>query len=77
MQFINGLLTGNNIINLFFKSFSLIFSILYLIYAIVVLKQVQVISDTVQSKTNNTILTVSIIQIFIGVILIYFALTVL
>lgn len=60
---------NQNIISLFFKAFAICFSLIYLFFAIVILKQTQVMSQTVQSKTSSLIFFISLIQLFIGIAL--------
>lgn len=75
-QFINSFL-GQNTFNLFFKIFAAVFSFLYLIYALVIYKQTQVMTKTLESKENTLILSVSLIQIIIGIVLIFVSLIIL
>jgi len=63
------LISGQNIFSLFFKTFAVVFSILYLIYALVIYKQTQVMTETLESERNTLILLISLIQIIIGIIL--------
>lgn len=70
-------ITDQNLINFFFKTFAIVFSFLYLLYAIVILKQTQVMTKTVEDDGNNLIMLVSLIQIGIGVVLIFFSLIIL
>lgn len=72
-QFINQFL-GQNIFTLFFKVFSVVFSFLYLIYALVIYKQTQVMIRTLESKESTLILLISLIQIIIGVALLFVSL---
>jgi len=67
-QFSN-IFSGQNIFNLFFKVFVVVFSLLYLVYALVILKQTQVMTKTLESEGNAFIHPISLLQIFIGVIL--------
>ncbi|OGK24483.1 hypothetical protein A2954_07620 [Candidatus Roizmanbacteria bacterium RIFCSPLOWO2_01_FULL_37_12] len=72
-QFINSFL-GQNIFTLFFKVFSVVFSLLYLIYALVIYKQTQVMIRTLESQENSLILLISLIQIIIGIALLFVSL---
>ena len=67
-QFSN-IFSGQNIFNLFFKVFVVVFSLLYLIYSLVILKQTSVMTKTLESEGNTFIRPISLLQIFIGVIL--------
>jgi len=63
------LFSGQDIFNLFFKIFAVVFSLLYLIYSLVILKQTSVMTKTLESEGNTFIRPISLLQIFIGVIL--------
>lgn len=66
--------SGQNIFELFFKVFSVVFSLLYVIYALVIFKQTQVMTRTLENKSNTLILLISLIQIIIGVALLFVSL---
>ena len=66
--------SGQNVFTLFFKTFSVVFSLLYLIYALVIFKQTQVMTKTLESEGNTLILLTSLIQIGIGIGLLFFSL---
>ena len=72
-QFINQFL-GQGTFNLFFKVFSVVFSLLYLIYSLVIYKQTQVMTRTLESPTGPFILFISLLQILIGLSLLSFSL---
>lgn len=67
---LSGLFSGQNIFDLFFKVFAVVFSLLYLVYALVIFKQTQVMTQTLESEGNAFILPISLLQIIIGVVLI-------
>ena len=67
---LSGLFSGQNIFDLFFKVFAVVFSFLYSVYAIVIFKQTQVMIKTLESEGNALILPISLLQIIIGVILV-------
>lgn len=69
-QFVNQFL-GQNTFSLFFKVFSIVFSFLYLIYALVIYKQTEVMTRTLESQQNALILLISLIQIIIGLALLF------
>ena len=75
-QFINQFL-GANTFSLFFKVFAVVFSLLYLIYAIVIYKQTQVMTKSLESQKTGLILTVSLIQIVVGLALLFVSLLIL
>jgi len=69
----------NILINLFsgqffFKTFSIVFSLLFSVYALVIFKQTQVMIKTIDSKNNSLILLISFLQIFVGLGLFIFSL---
>ena len=66
--------SGQNVFTLFFKTFSIVFSLLYLIYALVIFKQTQVMTKTLESEGNTLILLTSLVQIGIGIGLLFFSL---
>lgn len=61
-----GFINGSNIVSLFFKWFAVAFALIYFIFTVVISKQTQVMSKTVQSKTNGLILFVSTVQLLLG-----------
>lgn len=69
-----GFFAGQNIFDLFFKTFAVVFSFLYLIYSLVIFKQTQVMTKTLETEGNTLILLISLIQIGIGIALIFFSL---
>ncbi|MBI2641629.1 hypothetical protein HYW87_03485 [Candidatus Roizmanbacteria bacterium] len=68
------LFANQNIIGLFFKTFAVIFSFLYLIYSLVIFKQTQVMTKTLENDSNSFILLISLIQIIIGLALVFISL---
>lgn len=72
-QFVNSL-SGQDIFNLFFKTFAVVFSLLYIIYALVIFKQTQVMTKSLETEGNTLILLISLIQIGIGISLLFFSL---
>lgn len=72
-QFIQTITTGD-IFDLFFKTFAVVFSLLYIIYALVIYKQTQVMTKTLETEGKTFILLISLIQIGIGIVLLFFAL---
>lgn len=65
--------SAKNLGSFFIKSFSIVFALLFVTYAIVTYKQTQEISRTVQNPRNRIILLVSLLQILTGVFLLAFA----
>lgn len=71
-QLIN-LLSQEKVTNLFFKSFIIVFSLMYLVYSLVIYKQTQVMLKTISGKNYKLILVVSGIQIIIAIFLVLFS----
>jgi len=61
--------SGLEIFNLFFKTFSVVFSILYLLYSLVIYKQTQVMTRTLITKSNSLIQFFALLQILFGILL--------
>lgn len=59
--------------NLFFKAFAIILSFIYLIYAVVIFRQTQIMLRTLIPKNHGVILLISFIQIILAVLLIILA----
>lgn len=57
----------------FIKAFSIVFSVLLITYAIIAYKQVQDISRVIINRRNNAIIFISLLQVFIGLFLLFFA----
>ncbi len=65
--------SNENIFRFFFKAFAIFFAFLYLLYAIIVQRQTQVMHATVRSPAGSIILSLSLIQIILGVALVIMA----
>ena len=63
----------SNLFSLFFKAFAITLSFIYLIYAIVIYRQTQIMLRTLIVKNNQIILAISFIQIIIAMLLIFLA----
>ena len=72
-QLIN-FITGQEIFSLFFKIFAVVFGFLYIIYSLVIFKQTQIMTRTVETAGTTFILLLSMIQIGIGIGLLFFSL---
>ena len=68
--------SGEHIFGLFFKTFAVVFSVLYIIYSIVILKQTQIMTKTINTGSNSLIRLISLLQIGIGIVLLFFSLLV-
>ena len=58
---------------MFIKAFSIVFSLVFLIYTVVTFKQTQEITRTITNRRNRFILTISGLQILVGLVLLVFA----
>ncbi|OGK27545.1 hypothetical protein A3C28_05935 [Candidatus Roizmanbacteria bacterium RIFCSPHIGHO2_02_FULL_39_9] len=67
--------TDLNILNFFFKAFAVVFSLMYVIYSVVILKQTQIMIKTIESDSSSFILLISIIQLFVAILLLLFSFT--
>lgn len=73
----NLLFSGGDLFNFFFKAFAVVISLIYLVFAIVVFRQTQVMSRSLVTKNNGIIVTISFILILIGVALIFYSIFIL
>lgn len=76
-------LSGQQIIVLFFKAFSLVFSFMYFIYSIIVYRQTQIMLNTIQVndkgilERQNIILLISVLELILGFGLLIFSVIIL
>lgn len=68
-----GLLTEANIVSFFFKAFAIFFCSFYLIYGLIITKEVNILNNTLIMKNNRLILYITGIQILIGLALVFLA----
>lgn len=61
---------GSIIIGFFEKAFALIFSTMYLLYAVIISKQTDTMNKTLESSNNKVLYFVASLQITLGLILI-------
>ncbi len=72
---INNLLNSFNsvlIVNLLIKFFFMILSLLYLFYSVVIYKQIQMMNKVLEDRFKSLIISFSLIQISIALILLIF-----
>lgn len=62
-----GFFSNEGIVNFFFKAFGIIFSIMFVIYSLVIFRQTQVMLKTVSGDNYKWFLLISGIQIIIAV----------
>lgn len=60
----------SNLFNFFFKAFAVTLSFIYLIYAVVIFRQTQIMTRTLIVKGSGVIVLISFIQILLAVLLI-------
>jgi hypothetical protein len=65
--------SNKDLISLAFKAFFFIFSILYLLYAIVIKKQTEVLNKALESQNNQILFIIASLQITAGLILVILA----
>ena len=70
---LNSLFSTGEVIDTFFKISAVLLAILYLLYAIVVSKQVKIMIKTLEDKFNFVVSFVSSLQITVALILLIFA----
>lgn len=67
----------NELLFLFLKAFAVLFSVLYLVYSIVITRQTQVMNKTFTTKSSGILLFISFLQIIFAIILIVVSFTLL
>jgi len=65
--------TGGDIVYFFVKAFSLVFSIMYFFYALVMVRQIQVMNKALSTERKNLFSLISIIQLLLAVFIILLA----
>lgn len=58
-------------ISLFVKAFAILFSVLFLLYAIVITRQTQEMNQTFTTKKASVLVTVAVLHILFSVLLIF------
>ena len=71
---IQNFLSEKDVVNYLIKIFSLVISLLYFIYSLIINKQTKIMLKTVSLDSKNFILTVSYFQVLCGILLILLAL---
>ncbi|NMB84145.1 hypothetical protein GYA28_02545 [Candidatus Roizmanbacteria bacterium] len=70
----NQLILNGDIVYLFFKAFSLIFSFMYFIYALVIYRQTQIMNKALDTERKNIFSSISFLQLTVALIIILLAL---
>lgn len=68
------IINSKNLIEIIFKAMAIFISFFYLLYAIVLFKQTQVMNKTLQTKGEKLILTISFFHIIFGIFLLFLSL---
>jgi len=63
----------SNVIDIFFKVSAILLGVIYLLYAIVIAKQVNIMTKTLEDKFNFVVSFVSSLQVTVALILLIFA----
>ena len=71
---IQNFLSEKDVVNYLIKIFSVVISLLYFIYSLIINKQTKIMLKTVSLDSKNFILTVSYLQLLCGILLILLAL---
>lgn len=64
------LLSNQNVLSFFFKAFSWVFSVIYLLFTLVIYKQTQTMNKTLTTHWGNLIVFISFLQIILALIII-------
>ncbi|PIV09367.1 hypothetical protein COS31_03230 [Candidatus Roizmanbacteria bacterium CG02_land_8_20_14_3_00_36_15] len=67
------LINNQGLLGFFFKSFTLVFSVIYLLYAVVIYKQTQVMDKTLTTGGGKLIVFISFLQIILSFFIILLA----
>lgn len=71
---LTNLLTGIGVTNFFVKAFCVVFSILYCVYSLIILRQTKIMSKTISSNNSQLVIAISRFQVFASLILIILSL---
>lgn len=66
---------STEIFYLFFKAFAVLFSVLYLVYALVITRQTQIMNNTFTTNSKNILVFVAFLQILFALFLIFVVFT--
>lgn len=72
--FMSTYLSGPFLIRFFYKAFSIVSTVVFLVYTIVIHKQIEEVTNTIANKKHSILVFVSFIQIFVVLCLVIFAL---
>ena len=66
---------SNELLYLFLKAFAVLFSVSYLVYAVIITRQTQIMNKTLTTKSSGILLFISFLQIIFAIILIFVSIT--
>jgi hypothetical protein len=69
--------TAENIVGIGIKLFGIVFSFLFFIFALVLIKQVQVMGRTIRIKSSGIVVGLAIFQFLLSVVLVLYSLFIL
>ena len=67
-------ISDRDIIFFFFKAFSVVFAFIFLLYSIILVRQTQVLKDTLSTENNGIIMLISQVQLLLSVLVLLYAL---
>lgn len=68
-----GSLSGTQLVTLFFKAFAVVFSAMFLIYAIVLTRQIRELNNALTDTAGNVIVFITSLEIIFALVLIVLA----
>jgi len=71
---LNSYFNNKELLNLFIKAFAVVFSIIYLLFSIVLAKQADIMTKTVDTSKKPLIILISLGQVGLGVGLLIYSL---
>jgi len=69
----NQFFSNQTLLGFFLKSFALVFAVIYLLYAVIIYKQTQVMNKTLTTSGNKLIVFISFLQIILSLFTIVLA----
>lgn len=71
---LNSFFNNKELLNLFVKAFAVVFSIIYLLFSIVLAKQADIMTKTVDTARKPLIMLISLGQVGFGAVLLIYSL---
>jgi len=69
-------LNNQSLLSFFIKAFALVFSIIFLLFTVVVYKQTQTMNKTLSTSVGGVIVSISFLQMLIALIIVLLAFTI-